>query len=75
MSTFFIIITIVVCSIFIVPLWLLLHYRDKKQTNLGLNQEDHQKLQLLAERAEKLQDRVRTLERILDVESPNWRQS
>ncbi len=59
---------------FIAPLWLLLHYRSKRQINQGFNPQDVQELHALRARTEKLQDRIQTLERILDVESPNWRQ-
>lgn len=59
--------------IFVAPLWLFFHYRSKGKTTQGLSYEDTQLLQDMAERAEKMQQRVETLEKILDSESPNWR--
>jgi phage shock protein B len=59
--------------IFVAPLWLVLHYRSKKRAAGGLSEEDFQRLQSLSERAEQMQKRVNTLERILDSESPEWR--
>lgn len=64
---------IVVFLIFVAPLWLFLHYRAKRKSEHGLSSEDYERLDKLAVKAEKLQQRVQTLERILDAESPNWR--
>ena len=73
MSAVFFSIALVVFMVFIAPIWLFLFYRNKRQAALGLNQEDVEKLRALHARAEKLNERVLTLERILDAESPNWR--
>ncbi|MGF1910665.1 envelope stress response membrane protein PspB [Vibrio kasasachensis] len=75
MSSFFIAGPLIVFLIFVAPLWLFLHYRSKRKTGSGLSQEDYQRLQTLSERAESMQKRVDTLERILDAESPNWRRN
>ncbi|HAS61569.1 MAG TPA: envelope stress response membrane protein PspB [Vibrio sp.] len=75
MSSFWIAGPLIVFLIFVAPLWLLLHYRSKRKTSSGLSQEDYQRLQTLSERAESMQKRVDTLERILDAESPNWRRN
>ena len=59
--------------IFIAPIWLILHYRSKKQVSQGLTDEEYCSLQELAEKAEQMADRIQTLEAILDAESPEWR--
>ncbi|MFV0574114.1 MAG: envelope stress response membrane protein PspB [Vibrio sp.] len=64
---------LVVFFIFVAPLWLLLHYRSKRKMEGGLTNDQMQQLQDLAQRAEVVQKRVQTLEKILDAESPNWR--
>ena len=74
MSTAFLSVPLVLFCIFVAPIWLFLHYRSKREVGQGLSGEDAQLLHRLTERAEKLQLRVDTLERILDIESPNWRQ-
>lgn len=66
---------LIIFLIFVAPLWLYLHYRSKRTSDRGLSEEDFQALQSLSGRAESLSKRVETLERILDAESPNWRQS
>ncbi|ORT50056.1 phage-shock protein [Vibrio sp. qd031] len=65
---------LVIFLIFVAPLWLVLHYRSIKRTNKGLSQEDRDRLEALSERAGAMSDRVRTLEKILDDESPGWRE-
>lgn len=74
MSMGFISVPLVVFMIFVAPLWLILHYRSKRQTGEGLSGEDQKKLETLVARAEQMQERVVTLERILDAEVPQWRQ-
>ncbi|MFT6283562.1 MAG: phage shock protein B [Arenicella sp.] len=50
-----------------------MHYRSKKQMNQGLTEAEYGTLQELADRAEKMADRIHTLESILDAEAPEWR--
>ncbi|MGF1721217.1 envelope stress response membrane protein PspB [Vibrio kyushuensis] len=75
MSSFLIAGPLMVFLVFVAPLWLVLHYRGKRNSGTGLSGEDNQRIQKLSEQADKLQSRVVTLERILDAESPNWRSS
>jgi len=64
---------IILFMIFVAPIWLILHYRSKKQVNQGLSDEEYIRLQDLANKAEQMSDRIRTLEAILDSDSPQWR--
>ena len=75
MSTFLIAGPLIVFLIFVAPLWLFLHYRRKKKSSNGLSETDLQRLHKLSAQAESMQDRVKTLEKILDAESPNWRRN
>ncbi|WP_232848779.1 envelope stress response membrane protein PspB [Bowmanella yangjiangensis] len=59
--------------IFVAPIWLILHYRSKKQVAQGLSKEEFTTLTELADKAEKMADRIQTLEAILDAEAPQWR--
>ena len=59
--------------IFVAPLWLILHYRSKKQVSQWLSEHEHRQLLELAHKAERMADRVETLEALLDQESPQWR--
>lgn len=73
MSTFFITGPLIVFLIFVAPLWLFLHYSSKRKADSALSSQDLGRLQVLSEKAEAMQSRVDTLERILDAESPTWR--
>lgn len=59
--------------VFVAPIWLVLHYRSNRQLGVGLNEQEMARLAALVSQADMLQQRVHTLERLLDVESPNWR--
>ena len=69
----FIIAPIIIFLVVVAPIWLVLHYRSKKQVNQGLSQEEYIQLSELSEIADNMAERVQTLEAILEVESPNWR--
>jgi phage shock protein B len=55
------------------PLWIVFHYLTKMKTSKGLSSEDEKMLSEVWESTNKMQERIQTLERILDIESPNWR--
>ncbi|MBU1309076.1 envelope stress response membrane protein PspB [Rheinheimera muenzenbergensis] len=59
--------------IFVAPIWVIMHYRSKNKMGQGLSDQELTQLNDLAQRAEKMADRIKTLEAILDAESPNWR--
>ncbi len=60
--------------IFVAPLWLILHYRGQRNASQGYLVMSMKKLQTLVMRAEQMQERIKTLEQILDEEAPQWRQ-
>lgn len=59
--------------IFVAPIWVIMHYRSKRKMSEGLSDTELNQLNDLSNRAEKMADRIKTLEAILDAESPNWR--
>ncbi len=64
---------VIIFMIIVAPIWLILHYRSKKQVSQGLSEEEYIQLSELSEMADKMGDRIQTLEAILDAETPNWR--
>jgi len=64
------ILLVTVCA----PLWIIFHYVTKMKTAKGLTPEDETMLTEVWESSKKMEDRIVTLERILDIESPSWRQ-
>lgn len=75
MEEFFILtgVTLIVFMVFVAPIWLILHYRSKKQVSQGLSETELRSLENLAEKAELMAERIQTLESILDAETPTWR--
>ncbi|WOC25194.1 envelope stress response membrane protein PspB [Pseudoalteromonas sp. N1230-9] len=64
---------IIVFMVVVAPLWLILHFRSKKQVSQGLSEHEHRQLLELAQKADKMAERVETLEALLDQEAPQWR--
>ena len=64
---------VAICSIFIGLPWLIFHYVTQWKKNGGLTVEDERLLDDLHEMARRLDDRLGTLERILDTQDPAWR--
>ena len=56
------------------PIWIVFHYITKWKTAKGLTVEDEKMLSEVWESTNKMEDRIKTLERILDIEAPAWRQ-
>nr|WP_185968104.1 envelope stress response membrane protein PspB [Thalassotalea sp. PS06] len=57
----------------VAPIWLVLHYRSKRQISQGLTEDEYQQLSELSDLADKMAARIKTLEAILDAETPDWR--
>lgn len=77
MGEIFIILTgtsLIIFMFLVAPIWLILHYRSKKQVGQGLSESEMHTLQELAAKEEQMSERIKTLEAILDTESPNWRE-
>jgi phage shock protein B len=66
-------IIVVFFIVFIIPLWLLLHYTMRTKV-AKLSNDDKARLEDLQQQAKQLAQRVAILETILDEKAPNWRQ-
>ncbi|WP_333608468.1 envelope stress response membrane protein PspB [Arsukibacterium sp.] len=64
---------VILFMIFVAPLWVIMHYRSKSKMSQGLSDQELLQLNELTMRAEKMQERIKTLEAILDADSPKWR--
>lgn len=58
----------------VAPVWIVFHYITKIKMSKGLTAEDEKMLSEVWESTNRMEDRIRTLERILDIEAPTWRQ-
>lgn len=63
----------VIFMVIVIPIWLFLHYATRNSANRRLNSKDEALMEELHENARKMEERIHTLERILDADSPNWR--
>lgn len=65
---------LIVFLVVVVPVWLFLHYRSKRPSGspdaplAGDNDVTE-----LWQATRRMEERIRTLERILDADTPNWR--
>ncbi len=57
----------------VAPLWIIAHYMTRWRTAKTLSSEEETMLSDLWENAAKMENRLHTLERILDAEAPGWR--
>lgn len=57
----------------VVPIWIVFHYIAKMRSSRGLTTEDEKMLSEIWESTRRMEDRINTLERILDADSPSWR--
>ena len=57
----------------VAPLWILAHYITRWRTGKALSSDEETMLSDLWENASKMENRLHTLERILDAEAPGWR--
>lgn len=65
---------IVVFLVIVAPIWIVFHYRTKASEAGGLTSRERSELNDMIEAANKMAARIETLEAILDVESPEWRE-
>lgn len=69
----FIWVPLILILVIVAPIWIIAHYVTVWRTSKTLSGEDENMLQQLWEDASRMEDRIKTLERILDAEAPEWR--
>ena len=63
----------VIFMVFVAPIWIFMHYRSKQRSQSTLSDAERAELENLAGRAQRMIERIETLEAILDSETPGWR--
>jgi phage shock protein B len=63
----------IVFMVVVAPIWLILHYWTQSRMNRGLSSEERTEMENALALAQKLEQRITTLETILDVQQPDWR--
>ena len=69
----FLFVPLILILVIVAPIWIIAHYVTVWRTSKTLSGEDETLLQQLWEDASRMEDRIKTIERILDAETPNWR--
>jgi len=64
---------LIVLCVVVAPIWIIFHYITIWKQDKTISAEDESNLGDLLHMAEKLDDRLRNMERILDDEVPDWR--
>ncbi len=64
---------LVLFMVIVAPLWIIIHYATRNSANRRISSKDEALLEELNENARRMEDRIRTLERILDADTPEWR--
>jgi phage shock protein B len=64
---------VAITAIFVVLPWIIFHYISKWKTAATLTTEDENLLDELHDLARRLDNRMGTIERIIQAENPNWR--
>ena len=65
---------LIVFMVVVAPVWLVLHYRAQRRLAADVTQGGQAQLQALSERAAQLEQRLHTLELLLDQDDPHWRE-
>ena len=65
----------IVFMVFVAPFWLIMRMREQRRATTQLGAEGQTDIEGLTRAAERMEERIATLEKILDVEVPRWRQT
>lgn len=71
-GAFFFVMAVLFLTI-VAPIWIFLHYLTRWRTGKSLSAEDERMLAELWESAQRQENRIASLEKILDAEAPGWR--
>ncbi|WP_411546342.1 envelope stress response membrane protein PspB [Klebsiella pneumoniae] len=72
MSALFLAIPLTIFVLFVLPIWLWLHYSNRSSRG-ELAQSEQQRLVELNQDAQRMRERIQALEDIFNAEHPNWR--
>lgn len=61
----------VIFLVVVIPAWLRLHYRSRQEGGASLNADERRELEALRRHADRLEERLATLERALDADPAN----
>jgi phage shock protein B len=69
----FLTVPLIVFLVVVAPVWIFMHYRSMNRSSQTLNEDDRETIDTMLATIDKLQDRIRSLEALLDADQPGWR--
>ena len=69
----FLFVPMIIFLVIVAPVWIIMHYRNVNRSSQSLNEDDRGNIDSMLATIDKLQDRIRALESLLDVDQPAWR--
>lgn len=64
---------IILFLVIVAPIWIVAHYSTRWRATKSLSSDEEQLLEELWQSAERMEERIDALERILDAEVTDWR--
>ncbi len=64
---------LIIFTVVVAPIWLILHYRSQNNASKSMTPEDEKLLADLWQSTQRMEERIRSLERILDADTPDWK--
>jgi len=64
--------TILICVV-VIPTALKYYYQDRERMSRSLSSEEWEEIRVTLERADKMEQRITTLESLLDAQDPSWK--
>ncbi len=65
----------VLFMVIVAPTWIVMHYRSVNRSSSQLSEEDRQALEDLLVAVDQMVERIDSLESILEVDHPDWREA
>ena len=70
----FFFVPMVLFMVIVAPIWIVMHYRSVNRSSRSLSDDDRESIDTMLVTVDKLNERIASLEAILDADHPNWRQ-
>ena len=70
----FFFVPMVLFLVIVAPTWIVMHYRSVNRSSRSLSEDDRESIDTMLVTVDKLNERIASLEAILDADHPNWRQ-
>ena len=70
----FFFVPMVLFMVIVAPIWIVMHYRSVNRSSRSLSDDDRESIDTMLVTVDKLNERIVSLEAILEADHPNWKQ-